>query len=163
MIVTQEKLDKLCARAQAEAQTSPVWYRTKVLLLGAAGYLYLFGLIVVFLFLIGGLVLFVKLTGRLYVGEIKILLVLAIIVFAIAKSLWIKVSPPQGRSLTAKDQPVLFSEIAEVAKKLKVAPPHRVLLDESMNAAIATISRPRNDSCCVWYTPPNSSDIPFGR
>ena len=47
MALTQQQFDALVARLTHEAQTRPLWYKTRVFLLAMLGYAYVFGVLLV--------------------------------------------------------------------------------------------------------------------
>jgi len=60
---------------------------------------------------------------------------------AILKGLWVRLPPPKGIELTARDAPELFELIRDLQRQLRSAPFHKVLLVADYNAAVAQTPR----------------------
>lgn len=68
------------------------------------------------------------------VGTLKVALILAIVIFAFARSLVFKVDPPEGREVLPEEAPFLFQELERIQSRIGAPPIYRILLDQEFNA-----------------------------
>ncbi len=136
--MTNEEFANLVKQLEGQARNQPKSYRRKVLLLAVLGNIYLSLALV----LIGGLfavslasVVFLK------VLAIKIILPLGVFLWAVLKSLWVKVPTPQGKHLEHKDAPALFDLIESLRLRARAPRFHQVLITQELNAGV--VQRPR--------------------
>jgi Zn-dependent protease with chaperone function len=136
--MTNEEFESLVRRLDAEAKRNPAGYRTRVLLMALLGNVYL-GVVLLFigvLFLIAAVsVVWLKAAG------VKIAVVMAVFLWMVLKALWVKLTPPQGTEITARDAPALFSMIEELRRALRSPRFHHVLVTDDFNAAVAQAPR----------------------
>ena len=136
--MTNEEFESLVSRLDAEAKRNPAGYRTRVLLMALLGNVYL-GVMLLFLavlLLVAALsVVWLKAAG------VKIAIVMAVFLWMVLKALWVKLSPPQGAEITARDAPALFALIEELRRALRSPRFHHVLVTDDFNAAVAQAPR----------------------
>ena len=72
---------------------------------------------------------------------VKIAIVMAVFLWMVLKALWVKLSPPQGAEITARDAPALFAMIEELRRALRSPRFHHVLVTDDFNAAVAQAPR----------------------
>ncbi|HEY0009649.1 MAG TPA: M48 family metallopeptidase, partial [Tepidisphaeraceae bacterium] len=125
-------------RYQLEAKARPKWYRTKVSGMAMLGYIYLGGIIVALLIT---LVAIGAMGIKAPLLAIKLGIVPVILLFAVMRSLWVKLTPPEGEVITRRDAPELFKRLDDMATQLQCARVHRVLITDELNAAL--VQHPR--------------------
>src|SRR5262245_39731880 len=106
-----EEFESLVSRLEAEAKRNPASYGTRVLLMALLGnaYLGVMLLVIVVLFLIAAVsVVWLKAAG------VKIAIVMAVFLWMVLKALWVRLAPPQGTEITAREAPALFAMIEEL-------------------------------------------------
>ena len=135
--------DALIARLERHAAAHPLLYRVEVVTLAIVGYGYLLAL------LLGSIALVLAAVFLIFYQPnamtIKIGLIVgggaAFLAWAIMRSLWIRLEPPQGRALKPDEAPELFAEIERLRTQLAAPRIHRVLLTDEFNAAISQTPR----------------------
>ncbi len=128
-----EDFGKRVVRQAGLAKTNPSLYRLKVRFLGFSGYAFIFGC----LLLTAGLFIAVLLLRPVS----QLLLLLGFIFVTILRSLWIKISPPEGIELDRSQVPELFQEIDKISCDLKSIRIEKVLIDDETNAQASQIPR----------------------
>lgn len=126
-------------KLQAKAARDPGAYRRRVLGGALLGYLVVFGLLAVLLALIAGCVLLMRNGVNALLA--KVIFVAAISCWLISRSLFVKVQPPVGHTITATDAPDLFALIEEVRAASGGPALAHVLVTDDFNAAI--VQHPR--------------------
>lgn len=132
---------QLISRLEPIAHKEPARYKFRVLLLAILGYAYLF---LVLALLIASIVLLVWLmakSGRTNALEIKALFALGLLVYVIVRALFVRIPPPVGIRLTAKELPDLFRLIEKTRRAMRAPRVHVVLLTPELNAAVTQIPR----------------------
>jgi Zn-dependent protease with chaperone function len=136
--MTNEQFSTLVANLERAAIRNPELYRLRVLALAILGNAYmLFILLLIAAVFLASLVSIVFLKAL----ALKIIIPVAIILWAVIKSLWVKVPDPQGIRLDRRDAPELFQVIDSLRKNSRAPRFHSVLLTDDFNAAVA--QRPR--------------------
>jgi Zn-dependent protease with chaperone function len=141
MAMTNEKFDEMVKRLEIVAKAAPEKYRFRVALLALLGYAYI-GLVLAVL--IGLLVAMIGLAfsrGRLNLFVIKFGWILVVLAWVVLRSLWVKLSPPEGLELTRAEAPRLFDLIEELTRALDAPRIHHVLVLDFFNAAVAQVPR----------------------
>jgi Zn-dependent protease with chaperone function len=136
--MTNEEFETLVARLDVVAKRNPASYRTRVLLMALLGNAYLgvmLLLIVALLFAAAVSVIWLKAAG------VKIAIVVAVFLWMVLKALWVKLPPPQGTEITARDAPGLFAMIEELRRALRSPRFHHVLVTDDFNAAVVQAPR----------------------
>lgn len=138
--MTHDEYASLVSRLESFAVERPTAYRLRVGLLAVVGYAYVAFLIVV---LIGMLIAvgwgLVK--TELFGAMLKVTFPILALIAALARSLWVTLKPPTGRTVTRRDAPVLFAEIDELRRAAQAPAPHRVIISSSYNASVAQVPR----------------------
>src|SRR5687767_12471128 len=138
--LTNEQFDALVARLTREAESRPLWYKTRVFLLAMLGYAYVFGILLVLLAIVAG-VLYIVSTGRGLRLLSDLAIPLAVFAWFVSKSLWVKIEPPEGREVHSDEAPRLFAAIDDVCRKLRAPRADVVLLNEDYNAMVSQVPR----------------------
>ncbi|MFT7773503.1 M48 family metalloprotease [Roseateles sp.] len=124
---------------QASAQDSR-GYRRGVAAFAALGYAWVLGCLA----LAAGLVAWLLpqlLHGRFRIGLAWGLLAALGLLWTSLRALWVRLDPPQGQLLTAREAPVLFEALERIRKKIHGPPIHAVYLDAEFNASIRQTPR----------------------
>jgi len=139
--MTRDDYESLIRRLEQEAAANPAGYRRRLGALALLGYGYIAAAVVL---LLGGALLI----GWLSAVSAAVLLVmkkagwaLVALGFVASRAMAVRVSPPQGHRLTARQCPQLFDLIEQVRGKLRAPRANRVLLTGDFNAAI--VQHPR--------------------
>lgn len=138
--MTHDEYASLVFRLEAFAAERPTTYRLRVGLLAGLGYAYIGFLIVI---LIGLLIAIVwGLVKTELVGAVlKVTFPILALIAALARSLWVTLKPPTGRTITRRDAPALFAQIDELRRAAQAPAPHRVIISNSYNASVAQVPR----------------------
>jgi hypothetical protein len=123
--VTNEEFEALVGRLEGEAKRSPGGYKTRVVLMALLGNAYL-GLMLVLIaaLLLAAVVSIAWLKG----AGVKIAFVVGVFLWMVLKALWIRLEPPQGSEVSARDAPELFAMIEELRRALHAPRFHHVLV-----------------------------------
>ena len=139
--MTREEFDTFIRKLEVVSRQHPRLYLARIIGLVALAYGYLL------LILVGSLALAVAMIVMVvYVpATIKLALVGLIafggIFLAVARGLWVRLTPPTGPELTRAQAPQLFALLDELRAALRCRPFHKVLLIGEMNAAVVQIPR----------------------
>ncbi len=136
----RDRFKALVARCQVLSETRPRLYRLRVLGLALLGYAFLIGAVIVLAILT---VVVVTLLAMLRAGALARYVAgpVAVLMGMVAKALWVRVPPPVGYPVTARQAPRLFEMLEEVRKQVKGPRVHQVLMDGNFNAAIVQVPR----------------------
>ncbi len=137
----RKKFEALTLRLESAAQSDPVAYNRRVAGLATLGYAYIFAILLICTALLGGLLAILFLAHRFNLGLLKIGFFVAIFTFAVVKSLFVRIEPPEGRELSREEAPQLFAHIDEIGQTLNAPKPHHVLLTDEFNAAVSQVPR----------------------
>ena len=140
MAITQEQFDTLVARLTPEAESRPLWYKTRVFLLAMLGYAYVFGILLMLLAIVAA-VLYIVSTGRGLRLLSDLAIPLALFAWFVSKSLWVKIDPPEGRELRKEEAPRLFAAIDDVTRTLRAPRADVVLINDEYNAGVSQVPR----------------------
>ncbi|MFZ5557534.1 MAG: M48 family metalloprotease [Pseudomonadota bacterium] len=137
------RFEQLVERAEAKVAADPAGYRLRVGLLALLGYAVLFGLAAGLVLLIGGAAWGAVASTAFLVLLLKnkLIIPLLVMLWVLARSLWVRIDAPDGRRLTRREFPELFDEIDALRKRLAVPAIHRVVLTEEFNAAMSQTPR----------------------
>jgi Zn-dependent protease with chaperone function len=133
--MTRDQFDTLVAKLDWQARSTPRFYRFKVLMLAMLGNAYAVGALLGVVVFMGGAVLVLRALA------IKVLLICGVFIGQIVKSLWVKVSPPQGVEASSLRSPELFAMIDGLRRQLRAPRFHRVLITDDHNAGISQVPR----------------------
>ncbi len=125
-------------KAEELAKSSMSQYKFRLLLYALLGYAVIFSVLMILFGLLGGLVgLAIYSTALLLLlVKKKLIFVILPVIWVLLKSLWVRIESPTGYSVTEKDCPELFAEIAKLRKLLKTPRIHKVILTPEFNASI---------------------------
>lgn len=137
----QEKFQALVKKLEKVAEQNPRGYKARVAALAVMGYGFIFLMLTVLMALLIGVGIFLYNHHGLSFAGAKIFFFLLILVYAVARSLWVKMEPPGGLPLTREQTPALFALIDDVAQRLNSPPPDVVLLTDDFNCAVAQVPR----------------------
>jgi Zn-dependent protease with chaperone function len=136
--MTNEQFETLVHALEAKARSDPGAYKGRVVLLALLGNAYL-GAIVALLGLLFALllasILWLKALG------VKLALVVGAFLWLIGRALWLKLEPPQGTEVTAREAPALFAVIEELRAKLRAPRFRHVLVTDEFNAGVVQAPR----------------------
>jgi Zn-dependent protease with chaperone function len=139
LTLTDEQYEALSLKAARELKENRPLYKAKVISLALLGYAYIV-LIVATLIGLAVLTFWLLLRAHFAVAGIKLIFILLLPIWFIAKSLWVKMPEPDGIPVTRKDAPELFALLDELSDSLKTKV-DKVLIDNSFNAAVVQIPR----------------------
>jgi Zn-dependent protease with chaperone function len=93
--------------------------------------------------LAGGLVATAIFSKALFILILKKKVILAVLfsIWILLRSLWIKVTPPEGYILKRNDFPELFAVLDKLSKQLKSLKIHEIILNKDLNAKV--VQHPR--------------------
>jgi Zn-dependent protease with chaperone function len=137
---TNEAFEAYVRRLEPEAQANPAAYRQKIIGWIALGYGFIALLLIGTLALLG-LVIGVMVAGRFSGALIKVAIILLAFAFTLLRSLWIKVTEPEGVPLTRDDAPPLFEMVERLRQKTDAPKFSKLLLTTEFNAAAAQLPR----------------------
>lgn len=136
---SRDRFTILSNRFEAAAKSSPGLYKLRLFALTLVGYGFLalvLGAVLIALVVLVYLIF----TGRAALVA-KLVVPIGVLIYAIVRSLWVKLEPPDGIVLTKQNAASLFDFLDTLRKLAKGPRIHRVILDEAMNAAIVQIPR----------------------
>lgn len=151
----ESRNSQLVARLEREATIAPARYKRRILLLSMLGYTYpIVVLIGLFATLAGAVfVIFSTAPGAGVLGTKFILLPLLALCFAIIRSLWVRLPPPEGRPMSQAEAPRLFALCDQLRRRLQAPRVHQTLVTADFNAGIVQIPQlglfgwPKNYLC----------------
>ncbi|HEX5000397.1 MAG TPA: M48 family metalloprotease [Terriglobia bacterium] len=121
---------------EALAWRRPAAYRVGAALFAFAGYAAVFLLLAVVVSVMGLAAAILLLLKTASAAFTKVILALGIMSLAIIRALWVRVPPPVGERLEAKQVPELFTTIEEIRQSGHGPRIHAVLLTRDYNAAV---------------------------
>jgi Zn-dependent protease with chaperone function len=136
--VTDEEFETLVARLDQQAKRNPAGYRTRVLLMALLGNAYLGVMLVLIALLVVTAAISVV---WLKAAGVKIAILMAVLLWLVLKALWVRLAPPEGTEITARDAPELFGMIEELRRALRSPHFHNVLVTDDFNAAVVQAPR----------------------
>ncbi len=138
-----DKYRGLIERLERAAAAHPWRYRLQLVGLALLGYAFLGSAVVVLLALSVGVVVLLVFTkaGFLLKGLIKVIWIPFVVAGAILKSMWVRLSAPTGRRVTAREAPALVAEVERLRREVGAPRIHEIVITDDFNAAAA--SQPR--------------------
>ncbi|GAB3538424.1 hypothetical protein GCM10027343_04130 [Noviherbaspirillum agri] len=132
----------LIGRLEAQAEHSPALFRTKVLMISGAAYLALFASL-------AGIAAFIYFAFHwAREGHRGSIITIALfgfsmipIFFVVLRMFFMRLPPPEGRTITREEAPRLFAVLDKMRRKLNGPPVHHVLIDDRYNAAVSQLPR----------------------
>lgn len=135
-----EDFDDRVRSLEEFARQHPKRYRMNVLLLGLVGYIYIFGILGLLCITLAFLVYQAVAHKHAYIG-FKLAMPLAVFAYLILKSLWVRISPPEGMALDERRAPLLFAEVKSIREALHGPRVDRILVTGDFNAGVVQIPR----------------------
>ncbi len=140
LILSDSKFEEIVADAERRYRKDPKGYTNQLVLFALLAYAYIALIFCCFLGLLGFLIwTFMHSRGGHYL-QYKLLIIVGLPLWFIAKSMWVTVPPPEGIPLHREDAPELFEMIDELCKVLNTKV-DKVLLCDDFNAAIVQVPR----------------------
>ncbi|HEX6279141.1 MAG TPA: M48 family metalloprotease [Pyrinomonadaceae bacterium] len=147
-----EKYISLIKSLEIAAAKNRKLYELKVIAIASLGYLYFFGLILLFIALPVIAILITLInpevilrillwTAKLWWAAIPLLAVYFGFLGAAVKAIFTKIPEPEGRTLEKSDVPGLFDFIEKTSVALKAPPPRKIFITDEFNAAVITVPR----------------------
>lgn len=130
------EFDSYVARLERVARAAPGKYRARVFLFGMLGYVYVFGVLAALVTLVVAIGVFVG--AAIFV---KLGIPLAVLAWTIARTMWVRIDPPDGKEIGPADAPRLFAEVEAIRKGVDAPRAHHVLLTDDFNAAVSQVPR----------------------
>jgi Zn-dependent protease with chaperone function len=131
--------DRLVSELESLAQTSPASLKRRVRLLIALGYAYV--LLVLALLVVAVCLVIWALATLHALGLAKFTLPLLWVVGVVAKSLRVRIAPPEGCALTKGAAPTLDARVAEIQSRLSAPAADRIILNNAFNASVMQVPR----------------------
>lgn len=134
----QHRYRTLVKSLELDATINPATFRSKVLLISSAAYIVLFGMLAAMIALFWFGIAYAyshRHTGNLIRLGLFALVMLPVF-FVVLRMFFMRLPPPEGRRLNAKEAPKLFSVLDKMRKKLDGPPIHHVVINDDYNAAI---------------------------
>lgn len=142
---TEQRLyfESLVTRAEQEIDQQPERYKRRLQHLVYLGYAVIFGIFASLVLLAGGATWLAISSSALFILllKTKLIFVLVLLLWVLARSVFVRLPKPQGYKLDRKTYPQLWAEVDKIAKTLSTVPIHTILLDTSMNAAVLQTHR----------------------
>lgn len=133
---------RMVERLEREARQAPRRYRFKLALLAGLGFLVLGGSIVLALGMsVGLVVVLLAISPVLLLKLIKVIWIPVAFGWFMLKSLWIRVTPPDGYHLREGEAPQLRAEIEWLREQTGAPPLTGIVIDSQLNAAAASVPR----------------------
>ena len=136
--MTYEEFETLVGRLEEQAKRNLAGYRTRVLLMALLGNAYLGVMLVLIALLVVAAAISVV---WLKAAGVKIAILMAVLLWLVLKALWVRLAPPEGTEITARDAPELFGMIEELRRALRSPRFHHVLVTDDFNAAVVQAPR----------------------
>jgi Zn-dependent protease with chaperone function len=138
--VTPERYERLVDQLEELSRTAPHVLRRRVRLLVALGYVYVFFILALVVACIAAIVLMLV-SAHVNGLIIKLGIPLVGLLYVIARSLWVKVDPPEGRVLAPGATPTLDARVEEIRRALDAPRADTVLLTNDFNASVTQVPR----------------------
>jgi len=136
----QEEFDRLVRHLEGLAASHPRLYKLKTGLLALTGYAYIFGVLAVVAALLAVLAIS-AVKGRSYYHVGKIGIPLIVLAGIILRSLWVRLSPPEGIPLRREEAGPLRDAVEKIRRAVKGPRVHEILLTDDFNAAVVQVPR----------------------
>ncbi len=139
--MTPEEFEAEVRRLEQKAAADPRGYQLKLAAFAALGYLYVFAILLLLAALVGGLIASLFFTKGLILLVKKLLIPIVLLIWLVARSLWVRFEAPGGLELRREHHPELFSAIDEVHAATGAPRVNVVLLNDEFNAAVVQVPR----------------------
>jgi Zn-dependent protease with chaperone function len=139
MPLTFEERAAIVERLAAAAQASPEKYRVRVVAWIALGYAIVAGLLAVTIALSAGVTALIIAFRAWWAA--KFAWIPVVYAWVIARTLFVRMTPPAGRVLQRREAPKLFAMIDEIGERLRIPRLDGVMINSDMNAMVAETPR----------------------
>lgn len=136
--MTNEQFEALVRRLEPEATANPGRYKFKVLLLALLGNAYLGGILALIVGVLVGLFASIMVLKAL---AIKLIIIVGFFLWMVLRALWVRIEPPEGIEVTARQAPALFAMIEQLRRQLGSPAFHHVLMTNEFNAGVVQSPR----------------------
>ncbi len=136
----REEFDRLVGHLEKFAAAHPRLYKTKVGLLAALGYAYIFAILAVVAGLLCILALIIA-KGRAHYGAFKAAVPLLVLAGVILRSLWVRLTPPGGIPLGREEAAPLFDAVERIRRAVSGPRVDALLLTDDFNASVVQVPR----------------------
>lgn len=136
--MNDQQFETLVGKLERQAQNQPGRYRRKVLLLALLGNAYVGAILLLGVALLVALIASIML---LKAFAVKLIIPLGVFLWMILKALWVKVDPPAGYEVDARQAPDLFALVDELRRRLRAPRFHHVLVTDEFNAGVVQSPR----------------------
>ena len=134
----EQRWQELVRRLEPQARANPTAYRRKVVLLALLGYAFIGGLVLA-LFALAVLTVVIALASSAVL--LKLLIPIGVLIFVVARALYVKFEPPDGVPLSRRQAPDLFRMVDEVRQRIQGPRVHEIRLDGETNASVVQVPR----------------------
>jgi Zn-dependent protease with chaperone function len=136
--MTSEQFQALVDRLEHQALSDPNGYTSKVLLLAVLGNAYVVAMLLLIVALLVALVASVLVLKAL---AIKLILVVGFFLWMLLTALWVKIDPPGGTEIEARQAPELFTTVDGLRRRLSAPRFHHTLITDDFNAGVVQSPR----------------------
>ena len=136
--MTNEEFEALVGSLEEQARRNPAVYQTRVLLMALLGNAYLGVMLLLITALLAAALASIAV---LKAAGAKIALVVGVFLWMVLKALWVKIPPPEGTEITAREAPGLFAMIDALRRTLGAPRFHHVLVTDDFNAGVVQAPR----------------------
>lgn len=136
--MTNDQFEALVGRLEQQAQTNPRGYQFKVLMLALFGNAYLAAVLLVLVVVLLALVASVAVLKAL---ALKLILIFGFFLWMVLKAMWVKIDPPTGVEIDARQAPELFAMVDALRRELGAPRFHHVLVTDEFNAGVVQTPR----------------------
>lgn len=131
--MTNDEFSALVLKLEQQARARPASYQLRTLLLAMLGNAYL--MLIVLLLLAVLLATLASIAILKAIGA-KLALLVGFFLWGVIKALWIRIPPPEGTEINARQAPALFAMIGELQQALGAPQFHHVLITDDFNAGV---------------------------
>lgn len=139
----RQQFESLVQRAEAEVAADPKGYKLRLALLAALGYAVILCMLFALVAILGGLTVaaFTSTAFMVLLLKKKLILVLVVPIWVLFRSLFVRISAPDGFTLKRREFPNVWHQIDDLRKELGSLAIHKVVLTPHMNAAVSQTPR----------------------
>jgi len=139
----REQFEALVDKAENEIKNNPKAYKKKLKRIAMLGYGLIFILLFLLVAVVGGTTVAAISSSAflLLLLKKKLIFVVIGVAWVLFRSLFVKISEPEGLEMTREEYPELWKEVDHLHKKLKTEPIHRLILTSEMNASVSQTPR----------------------
>jgi len=135
IIMNKTEFDALVQHLEQVAENNPVGYRWRVFGLALLGYSYIV-LVLTLLLAANGFLIYALVNDAPAFIVAKLGFIIGALTFLVLRAMWVRIPPPTGIALNAKQAPALYALLKDIRHQLHGPKIHQVLLNEEFNAAV---------------------------